>query len=135
MGETYLQQLFIATLPYLTLLNLFSCKPLQTRRLNRFTRNGLNDAVCCQEVPFGGRVNTKLRLRVKTPENLEVWNLHAKFAAKSMHSNNFSMVRDKRKISTDDRYNIGIGESNGDVISTLGHHLAAKTTSGPILKA
>ena len=31
-------------------------------------------------------------------------------------------------------YKIGVGESNGSVIFALGCHLAAKTTSGPILK-
>jgi hypothetical protein len=31
-----------------------------------------------------------------------------------------------------DRLYIGIGESNCEVISTLGHHQASKTTSGPI---
>ena len=31
-------------------------------------------------------------------------------------------------------YKVGVGESNGDVIFALGRHIAAKTTSGPILK-
>jgi hypothetical protein len=38
------------------------------------------------------------------------------------------------KISTDSINEIGVGESNGDIIFALGCHLAAKTTSGPILK-
>ena len=53
------------------------------------THNGSNDAVCCKEVPFGGRVDTKLHLGVKTPENPKFWNRGAKFPAKSIHSNNF----------------------------------------------
>jgi hypothetical protein len=34
----------------------------------------------------------------------------------------------------DHLYKLGVGESNGNVISAKGRHLAAKTTSGPILK-
>ena len=37
-------------------------------------------------------------------------------------------------MSTDSLYKNGVGESNGNVIFGLGRHLAAKTTSGPILK-
>jgi hypothetical protein len=44
-------------------------------------------------------------------------------------------VRDRRKISTDHLYKIGVGESNGDVISAVGRHLAAETISGQILLA
>ena len=33
----------------------------------------------------------------------------------------------------DNKYKIGVEESNGDVIFALGRHLAAKTTSGPIV--
>ena len=40
----------------------------------------------------------------------------------------------EKKISIDSLYKIGVGESNGDIIFALGRHLAAKTTSGPILK-
>ena len=98
------------------------------------THDSSNDAVCCKEVSFGVRVDTKLHLGVKTPENPKFWNRNAKFPAKSIHSNNFWTVRDRRKISTDSLYKIGVGESNGDAIFTLGRHLAAKTTSGPILK-
>ena len=31
-----------------------------------------NDAVCCKEVPFGGRVDTKLHLGVKTPRKPQI---------------------------------------------------------------
>ena len=34
----------------------------------------------------------------------------------------------------DSLYKIAVGESNGYVTFALGRHLAAKTTSGPILK-
>jgi hypothetical protein len=44
------------------------------------------------------------------------------------------MVRHRRKISLDSLYKIGVEESNGDISFALGRHLAAKTTSGPILK-
>ena len=37
-------------------------------------------------------------------------------------------------MSTDSLYKTGVGEPNGDIIYALGRHLAAKTTSGPILK-
>ena len=30
------------------------------------------DAVCCKEVPFGGRVDTKLHLGVKTPQKPQI---------------------------------------------------------------
>ena len=87
-----------------------------------------------KEVPFGGRVDTKLHSGVQTPENPKFWNRNAKFPAKSIQSNNFSTVRDRQKISTDALYKIGVGESNGDVNFALGRHLANKTTSGPILE-
>ena len=44
------------------------------------------------------------------------------------------MVRDRQKISADALYKIGVEELSGDVIFALRRHLAAKTTSGPILK-
>ena len=96
--------------------------------------NGSNDAVCCKEVPFRGRVDKKLHLGDKPPKNPKFWNRNAKFPAKSMHSNNFWTVRDRQKISIDSLYKIGVVESNGDVIFGIGRHPAAKTTSGPILK-
>jgi hypothetical protein len=37
------------------------------------------------------------------------------------------MVRDGRKISTGRLYKVGVEESNGDVISAVGRHLAAET--------
>ena len=85
-------------------------------------------------MPFGGRVDTKLHLGVKPPENPKFWNRDAKFPAKWIHSINFWTARDRRKISTDSLGKIGVRESNGDVIFALGRHLAAKTTSSPILK-
>ena len=60
-----------------------------------------DDAVCCKEVPFGRRVDTKLLFCVKIPRNAKFWNRNAKFPAKSIHSNNFWTVRDWRKIPTD----------------------------------
>ena len=36
------------------------------------THDGSNDAVCCKEVPFGVRVDTKLHLGVKTPRKPQI---------------------------------------------------------------
>jgi hypothetical protein len=40
----------------------------------------------------------------------------------------FWTAEDRRTLSTDHLQEIGVGESNGDVISGLGHHLAAEFT-------
>ena len=37
-----------------------------------YTHDGSNDAVCCKEVPFGGRVDTKLHSGVKTPRKPQI---------------------------------------------------------------
>ena len=36
------------------------------------THDSSNDAVCCKEVPFGGRIVTKLYLGVKTPRKPQI---------------------------------------------------------------
>ena len=36
------------------------------------THDSSNDAVRCKEVPFGGRVDTKLHVGVKTPEHPKI---------------------------------------------------------------
>ena len=61
--------------PYFTLLYLFflyastaqSAQPI-------YTHDSSNDAVCCK-VPFGGRVDTKLHLGVKTPQKPQILEL------------------------------------------------------------
>ena len=58
---------------------------------------------------------------------IEFWNPNAKFPAKSMHSNNVWTSRDRRKISTDSLYKLGVAESSRRL------HLAAKNTSSLIL--
>jgi hypothetical protein len=97
-------------------------------------RDDSNDAVCYKEMPFRSRVDVKEHFGFKTPENPKFRNRNAKFPAKSVHSNNFWTVRDRRKISAHALNKIRVGESNGDAISVLGRHLVEKTTSGPILK-
>ena len=37
-----------------------------------YTHDSSNDAVYCKEVPFGGRVHTKLHLEVKTPQKPQI---------------------------------------------------------------
>ena len=53
------------TLPYLYLFFLHASTAQTAEPM--CTHDGSNDAVCCKEVPFGGRVDTKLHLGVKTP--------------------------------------------------------------------
>ena len=64
------------TLPYFTLLsfNFFLFLYASTAQTAEpiCTHNGSNDAVCCNEVPFGGRVDTKLHLGVKTPRKPQI---------------------------------------------------------------
>ena len=125
------------TIPYLTLLffTFFFLYASTAQTAEPIcAHDGSNDAVCCKEVPFGSRVDTKLHFGVKPPEKPKFWNRDAKFLAKLIHTNNFWTVRDRQKISTDSLYKIWVGESNGNVIFALGRHLAVKTTSGPILK-
>jgi hypothetical protein len=93
------------------------------------THGGSDGAVCCEEVPFGSRIDTKLHFGVKNPQNLKFWNWDAKFPAKSIHLNNFWTVRNIRNISTDHLLKIGVGELNGDVISAIGRNLVTETTS------
>ena len=121
-------------MPYITSIYFFLHVSTAQTAQPIYTHDGSNDAVCCKEVPFGGRIDMKLHLGVKIPENPKFWNRDAKFPAKSIHSNNFWTVRDRRKISTECLHKIGVGESNCNVIFGLGRHLAAKTTSGPILR-
>ena len=122
------------TLPYFTLPFFFLYASTAQTAQPIYTHDSSNDVVCCKEVPFGGHVDTKTHSGVKTPKNPKFWNRGAKFPAKSIHSNNVWTVWDRRKISTDSLYKVGVGESNGDVISALGRHLMPKTTSGSILK-
>ena len=70
------------TLPYVTF---FSCMPLHSTAQTAqpiYTHDSSNDAVSFKEVPFGGRIDTKLHLGVNIPENSKFWNQNAKFAAK-----------------------------------------------------
>ena len=62
------------TLPYLTLLYLFFFLYASTAQTAQpiYTHDSSNDAVCCKEVPFGGRVDTKLHLGVKTPQKPQI---------------------------------------------------------------
>ena len=57
--------LLYLTLPYLFFLFLYACTAQTAEPI--CTLNGSNDVVCCKEVPFGGRVDTKLHLGVKIP--------------------------------------------------------------------
>ena len=99
------------------------------------THNSSNYAVCCKEVPFGGRVDTKLYLGVKNPRKPQILETGCQISSQiNIHEQLLNGIRDRRKISIDSLYKIGVGESNGDIIFALGRHLAAKTTSGPILK-
>ena len=43
--------------------------------------DGSNDAVCCKEVPFGGRVDTKLHLGVKTPQKPQILELRCQISS------------------------------------------------------
>ena len=62
------------TLPYFTLPYLFFFLYASTAQTAEpiSTHNGSNDAVCCKEVPFGGRIVTKLYLGVKTPRKPQI---------------------------------------------------------------
>ena len=102
------------TLPYFTFFFLYASTAQMAQPI--YTHDSSNDAVCCKEVPFGGRVDTKLHLGVKTPQKPKFRNRDAKFPAKSIQPNNFWTVRDRQKISTESLYKVGVGESNGDVI-------------------
>jgi hypothetical protein len=55
------------TLPYLTLLYFtFLFVILYSKKdVTISTHDGSNDAVCCKEVPFGSRIDSKLHLGVK----------------------------------------------------------------------
>ena len=126
-----LKNFSISTLLYL----FFSCMPLQTRRLNRFARTmAQTTRFAVRKCLLGVALIRNYISGSKPPKNPKFWNRNAKFPAKSIHSNNFWTVGDRRKISTDRLYKIGVGESNRDVISAAGRHLAVKTTSGLILK-
>jgi hypothetical protein len=76
---------------------------------------------------FRGRVNSQVQFRVKITDYPKLCNPNAKVPAKSKHWNNF---RDRGKNSRNIQYKIGVGESNGDIISAAALHLAINTTSG-----
>ena len=59
------------TLPYLTFFLFLYASTAQTAE-PICTHDSSNDAVCCKEVPFGGRVDTKLHLGVKTPQKPQI---------------------------------------------------------------
>ena len=63
--------------------------PLQPKPLNRFARRMAETTRFAVRKCLWGRVDTKLHLGVKTPENPKFWNRNAKCPAKLMHSNNF----------------------------------------------
>ena len=117
--------------------------PLQPKRLNRFARTiaqttrfpvrkCLLGVALIQNYISGSKLPKK---GSKLPKKPTFWNPKAKCPAKSIHSDNIWTVKDRWKIPTDRLYKVGVGESNGgDVNFSFGRHLAAKTTSGPILK-
>ena len=71
------------TLPYFTLYLLFFLYASTAQTAQPIlTYDGSNNAFCCKEVSFGGRVDTKLHLGVKTPENPKFWNGNAKIPPK-----------------------------------------------------
>ena len=61
-------------IPYLTLPYLFFFLYASTAQTAEpiYTHDSSNDAVCCKEVTFGGRVDKKLHLGVKTPQNPQI---------------------------------------------------------------
>ena len=61
------------TLPYFTLPYLFFLYASTAQTAQPiYTHDGSNVAVCCKEVPFEGRVDTKLHLGVKTPQKPQI---------------------------------------------------------------
>ena len=54
------------TLPYLTFFFLYASTAQTAQPI--YTHDSSNDALCCKEVPFRGRVDVKLHLGVKTPQ-------------------------------------------------------------------
>jgi hypothetical protein len=65
MGEMYALKLFLL---YLTLpLPFFEC-PYIPDGSTDYSLNGVNDAMCANDVPFEGGVDVNLRLGVETPK-------------------------------------------------------------------
>ena len=60
------------TILYLTLPFLFLYASTAQTAEPICTHDGSNDAVCCKEVPFGGRVDTKLHFGVKKTRNVSI---------------------------------------------------------------
>jgi hypothetical protein len=121
------------TLPYLTLpyLTLFSCKPLQQKRLNRFACTmAWTMWFAVMKYFWGVALIENYISGSKPPKNFKFWAGMPNFQTNKIHTNNFCTVRHRR---TDSLHKIGVGDSNDDVIFALGRHLATKTTSGPIL--
>ena len=59
------------TLPYLTFFFFLYASTAQTAE-PICKHIGSNDAVCCKEVPIGGRADTKLNLGAKTPRKPQI---------------------------------------------------------------
>jgi hypothetical protein len=82
------------------------------------------------EVPFTGRIDTKLHLGQNSPKTPNFATGMSNF--QSNQYTNFYGYGKRRKIPTDRLYEIGVRESNGDVISAVGRHLMVETTSGSV---
>jgi hypothetical protein len=100
------------------------------------THDGSNDVVCYKEVPFGvALIRNTFRgpNPPKTPHfGTGLLNFQPNHAR---HSNSFWTIRDMKIFIRPRAYifKLEVLESKREAISTLGRHLAAKTTSGPIL--
>jgi hypothetical protein len=129
-GEYNLKNFSYYPLPYLTLLFLTlpflflyastgqTAKPI-------CTLDGSNDAVSREEMPFGGRIDTESHFGVKTAK------------IPNFQPNQYTRISFER-CEIDEKFQRTaytksgsiIEESNDDVISAVGRHLAANATSG-----
>ena len=128
-------------IPYITLPFFFCSMPLHPIRLNRFTstmaqttRFGVRK--CLLEVALIRYDTIRYTFRGQNPQKPKILEPECQISSQinTLEQLLNELKRDRRKISTHSLYKIGVGESNGNVIFGLGRHLAAKTTSGPILK-
>jgi hypothetical protein len=84
-------------------------------------------------VPFeGGVIDSKLHFGVENPPKLPIFPPNAEFPDKSIHSTNFQTVRNRRKISTNHLYEIGVGALNRDASFLLPCPLAADFECPPV---
>jgi hypothetical protein len=99
--------------------------PLQSQRLNRSARTMTQTTRFAIRKCLSGVALIRNYISGSKPPN---FGTRMPNFQPHQHSNNFWTVRDRRKISRDSLYKIEVGESNGEVISALGRHLASKTT-------